>query len=188
MQFKISDLTSALQHRDPAFADLASFATREQAAASQALAELYATYRQNNNPWARASTFSGSPDSTGTTPAMATTVGDVYVIAMTTGRIAVAGDTIFLYKTTTSTFIPVPRSTIELVLISGTATTEVFWENHGEIVLYSKTGDFTAPASVHYDYWRDPVIDCTTTTNVIDIDPIDFTTFVDSVYSLLTQS
>lgn len=162
LQFTIGDLARALQDRNPDFSDMASFGTRLASASKQALADYFANLRTNVDQFARSSTLSAGSLTTGSAVFSITGSGSVFRIAMGTGMLSVAGDSIFV-EGSTSTFINVPRGTIESILTSGaSATTEIFWENNGEIVLYSKTGDFTPPATVHCDYWRLPSI----TTNV----------------------
>lgn len=184
--FTIADLDQALKDRNPAWADSASFAARRTAAAKQALGIYYDNLRSTNDLWARSSTLGGSAVSTGT-QVVDTTVSDVYHVTLPTGQLGVADNTIFVQQST-GTFLEVPRMSIDSIVLGVSATTIAFWENNGEIILYDKDGQFTAPGNLHYNFWRNPAIDCSLSTNTVDIRPQDFTSFVDSVLSYLSGS
>lgn len=186
LSFTIADLDQALKDLAPQWADSASFTVRRTSAAKQALAQYYKALRDSNDTWARADTLSGTAPSTGAAK-VTTTNGDVFEIALVTGALSVADDSIFLSQGTTE-FQIVPRMNIASILQGSTPTKYAFYENNGFIILITDDSGFTPPGVVHYSYWRTPTIDTSISTNPVDVRPEDFTAFVASVLSYLAGS
>jgi hypothetical protein len=157
LQFTIRELDAQLYRRNPDWKDSKSFADLRSGAVKLALAQFYRQYRDDENAWGRASTLNGAAISTGS-EVVNTTISDLYRVALPTGQLSVADNTLLLYKSTT-TFLKIPRASVDDIVLGTGATTDIFWENHGEILIYSKEGDFTSAGSLHYNYWRDPSVD-----------------------------
>jgi hypothetical protein len=158
-----------LQDLEDALSNYADFDTRRDREFGIVIGEYWKELLTANDDFVRDSNFA-SPVSTGT-ETINTTIGDFFEIALPTGQVRIAGDTIFL-KQGTAKFMPVSRITLADI---DTATTHIgFYENKGKIILYAKEGEFIAPGSLVYNFyrWLDNVL--ALGTSVLDIKPEDF--------------
>lgn len=179
--FTVDDLDADLKLLNPEYANMADFVERRTRAVKRAYSEML-TIR----PWGVGTTLTeGVAPSTGTA-IMDTSIGDVFVVALIDDAKQVDGDVIWI-KQGTGTFEEVPRKTRAEIIIGGTDETELaFYETNGNIVIYSKQAEFTAPADVHYDYIRKRDADLDPTTNELDIDIEEYEAFLASVNSFMS--
>ncbi|MEP7234478.1 MAG: hypothetical protein ABI778_04200, partial [Ignavibacteriota bacterium] len=85
-------------------------------------------------------------------------------------------------------FFAVPRMTLADIIVGGVdQTLYAFFETKGKINLYVKDATFTAPADVHYLYFKTLSIVTSPTTTMIDIKD-KFSDFVDSVLEFIPEN
>lgn len=169
IEYTRDQLDARLTDLESSLSNYADFDTRRDRDFGIVIGEYWKELITANDDFIRDSNFS-SPLSTGM-ETVNTTIGDFFEIALPTGQVRIAGDTIFL-KQGTGTFFPVPRITLADI---DTATTNIgFYENKDKIIIYAKEGEFAAPGSLVYNFyrWLDNVL--TLGSSVLDIKPEDF--------------
>ena len=152
------------------------------AAAKLAIQQMQANYIDAADIFARGSTLSTTAPSSGAAVAD-TTAEDMYYVALITGAVSVAGDTIILYNPTTADYKSCPRITLDELVVGTTVVG--FYETNGNIVILFKDSTFTTtPFKVQYDYWRVFTVPAATS-DALDIKPTDFDTFVDAMQTYM---
>jgi hypothetical protein len=185
--FTQSDLKTELLRRDPTLNDLDSTKLDNKIAVGQkvALSQNQANYMQTNDSFGKSNTLGGTAPTTGSTPTISTTAYDVFQIAIISGAIKVADNSIWVEIQSTGTFLEVTRIEIDnYVVTGGSATVYGFYETNGFINLVVKDATFTPPARVHYNYWRG-LTPTASTSDPLDIKPQDFSTFCDAVQAVI---
>jgi hypothetical protein len=167
------DLVNDAKRRRPAIANFVDFDARLSAAYKKALCDYEAQLRSDEDPFGVESTFlEATAPSTGT--ALADTgTGDIFELSLVSDAERVRGDAIWIVDGTT--LKKAVRLSVENIIISGDAVTEAaFSETNGQIQLYIKDSVITAPADVHYFYWRALSADLSTDGTLLDIQAKDF--------------
>lgn len=179
------DLDNYVKEKEPILGKLTAYATLRDTYWKVVQAEYATELRTAKNPFVIGSTFTMAvPPATGTEE-VNTTLGDVFIVALDPTHDGIAGDTI-LVADPAAYFKSCPRTTIELVTIGGAEETILgFIEAKGEIFIYAKEAEFTAPADVHYYFWR--ILDASLPlgATVLDILEADFTRLADRLTELM---
>lgn len=187
IEFLIDDLDARLKLLRSSLATRSDFTALRDQAFKMAMAKYQAGLRIDLDPWATLETMSGTAPSTGTAVLDNATIGDLYQITLLTGAERVAGDVIWVEQDA-GVFKACPRLSLEEIILGGAdEVTLAFFETKGIINLYAKQALFTAPAEVHYLYFRTLDTDTTPTTNPIDIKSDDFSDFCDSVLEFIPE-
>jgi hypothetical protein len=173
LAFTIDDLDAEIKKRDAAVSNYADFSTRRERAYERAIADLEETLASQDSPFVRADTYAAAL-TTGTAK-VSTPIGDLYTIDLPADGRRVAGSNILVEGATT--FLQVPRMSWDAVVLGTSQTLYAFWEDNGQIVLYEKDAEFTAPADVHISYYRKLDTTQTTGTN-LDIPTTQFSSIV----------
>lgn len=159
-----------LKQEIPALAnmDATLFNARFDDALKIAVAELWEELLSELNPYVIDTTITGTAPTTGTVK-INTTLGDAYTSALVATALKIYGDTIWIFNATTAKFFPIPRITIENIVIGGTGETVAgFLEVKGTLFIYLKEGLMTTiPADLAYNFVR------AATMPAADSDPID---------------
>jgi hypothetical protein len=180
--FTLGNLKTRVKRLVPAYRDMDATLFDEviEAALAMWLSDYQKTLMDRNDRFIRYSTIPEvTPPSTGTEK-INTNIGDMFRIVMITGGDRIADDTIILSQST-GVFKTVPRLSMEQLVAGGTGETIVgFLENNGEILLYVKDATITAPAVLHYNYFKQ-LVPPAADVDVIPTLPEDFAACVEGV-------
>jgi hypothetical protein len=184
LTFTIDDLDAEIQALDSKWLNRSDFATLRERAYKRAIGEYQEELISNDDIFIRSNTF-GLPIAIGT--AKVDTAGaDIFVVDLPADALQVAGDSILVSKDTTANFLNVPRMTWADIVASGVDQTDcAFWEDNGQIVIYSKDGTIVDTDVVHAPYYRRLDVTQTPTTTDLDIKTKDFDEIIDSTKSFM---
>ena len=183
--FTIDDLDAGLKALKPSLNNRSDFAAIRTLAFKRALAEYQASKIAGDALLVRRNTF-GAAITTGSTPDLDTSNGDIYKVDLPSGAKRVAGNSIILSDTGVGPF-NVPRSTWDAIVTSGTdETLYAFWEDKGQIILWVKDATVTGACTINCEYYAE--LDATVTTGTdLDIDQEDFEQILSSTLDFMSQ-
>ncbi len=183
--FTRDDLDNYVKNAEPLLAFVSDFSTRRDTYWKVVMAEYGTELRASLNKFLLKDTFSMvTPPATGTAE-IDTAVGDVFKVALDATHDGIYGNTI-LVADPAPYFKKCPRITYEELVLGGTDETKLaFIETNGEIAIYSDDAEFTAPADVHYMYWRILGTALAAGGTLLDIIDTDFVKLADRLAQLM---
>lgn len=182
------DLDKKIKKINPSLGLRTDFSTLRDAAYAQVIGEYNRELITADDDWGRGDNFA-APLTTGSTETVNTASYDIWQLARASTQIRIAGNDLYLQKTTT-TFFKVPRIAFDDIIVAGVdATLYAFYENKDKINLIIKDAEFVAPASLCYNFyrWLDNTLPDASTTP-LDIKFDDFESIAERVTNYMSEN